>query len=225
MTLFSHSQPRIKICGLKTSKEIEVAVLAGTDALGFNFCPSSKRFLSPEIALPLLSALPRRVTRVAVVVNPTSTELQFLLASRAFDAIQFHGDESPEFCKNSGFPVWIKAIRTSSYELIEKQVHSFQTPYLLLDTDSPSRAYGGTGTLVNLAVAKRAVRAFPHKRFLLAGGLRPENVGKAVSMVRPFAVDVSSGVEDDLGHKTAEKIQALIKAAREKCNLNEHEEL
>jgi phosphoribosylanthranilate isomerase len=214
MTLFSHSQLRIKICGLKTSEEAKIAIHAGADALGFNFFPSSKRFLSPWSALSLLSTLPRKVTRVAVVVNPTSTELQFLLASRAFDAIQFHGDESPEFCRNSGFPVWIKAIRTSSYELTERQVHSFPTPYLLLDADSPSRTYGGTGTLIDLSVAKRVIRAFPHKHFLLAGGLRPENVGKAVSMVQPFAVDVSSGVEDDLGHKSVAKIQALIKAAR-----------
>ncbi|QQY08553.1 MAG: phosphoribosylanthranilate isomerase [Candidatus Xiphinematobacter sp.] len=219
MTLFSNNgRPRVKICGLQTTEEIEGAVRAGADALGFNFCPSSKRFLSPESTLPLLSTLlllPRRVTRVAVVVNPTPTELQFLLTSRAFDTVQFHGDESPEFCRGSGFPVWIKAIRTSSYEFIERQVRSFQTPYLLLDSDSPSGAYGGTGTLINLSIAKRVIRAFPHKRFLLAGGLRPENVRQAISVVHPFAVDVASGVEDKLGRKAVEKIQALIKATKE----------
>ncbi|ALJ56808.1 N-(5'-phosphoribosyl)anthranilate isomerase [Candidatus Xiphinematobacter sp. Idaho Grape] len=223
MPLFSHSQLQIKICGLKTSEEAKVAIHAGADALGFNFFPSSKRFLSPGSALSLLSTLPRKVARVAVVVNPTSAELQFLLASCAFDAIQFHGDESPEFCRNSGFPVWIKAIRVSSYELTERQVRSFPTPYLLLDADSPSGVYGGTGMLIDLSLAKRVIHAFPHKRFLLAGGLRPENVRKAVSMVHPFAVDVSSGVEDDLGYKSASKIQALIKAARE--DVVEHEKL
>ena len=179
-----------------------------------NFFPSSKRFLSRRSALSLLSTLPRRVTRVAVVVNPTSTELQFLLASRAFDAIQFHGDESPEFCRNSGFPVWIKAIRTSSYELTERQVHSFPTPYLLLDSDSPSGAYGGTGRLIDLSIAKRVIHAFPHRRFLLAGGLRPENVGKAISTVQPFAVDVASGVEERPGRKDHAKVEEFIRRAK-----------
>lgn len=140
--------------------------------------------------------------------------LRYLLTSRLFDAIQFHGDESPEFCKHSGFPIWIKAIQTSNYALTQKHVRSFSSPYLLLDSCACSGEYGGTGKLVNFFVAARIVRSFPHKHFLLAGGLHPENVKKAISVVQPFGVDVASGVEDNCGRKTEEKIRAFINAAK-----------
>lgn len=216
-TFFSsntNSKLQVKICGLKNLEEAQIAIRAGADALGFNFYPLSKRFIPPEVALSLIPKLPRRVACIAVVVNPTVAKLEFLLASRVFDAIQFHGDESPEFCQNSGFPFWIKAIRTCNYEFAQKQVLSFSSPYLLLDSSSPNGAYGGTGTLIDFFVAARIIRTFSHKHFLLAGGLRKENVRAAVAVAHPFAVDVASGVEDVGGQKTAEYVQAFIYAAQ-----------
>ena len=210
---FSNERLQIKICGLKTVEDAQAAIQAGADALGFNFYPSSKRFVSLEAALAIIATLPCEVARIAVVVNPTSAELRLLLESNAFDAVQFHGDESPEFCRNSGFPTWIKAIRIGTGEQIQAEILSFPTPYILLDTGT-NKAYGGTGILIDIPAAARIVRAFPDKHFLLAGGLRPENVREAAMAVRPFALDVASGVEDGHGRKIPAKIRAFIESAQ-----------
>ncbi len=215
---FSKNQLRVKICGLKTAEDAQAAVELGADALGFNFYPSSPRFVPPATALKIVTSLPRDTARIAVVVHPTSAEIQALLDANVWDAIQFHGDEPPKFCEDSGFPIWIKALRISddSEQTLEK-IGSFSSPYILLDANVPN-TYGGTGTLMNLHLAARIVQAFPQKHFILAGGLRPENVQQAAHMVRPFAVDVASGVENASGRKDLSKMQAFITAAVHKIH-------
>lgn len=217
---FSHTglKPQIKICGLKTVADAHAAVQAGADALGFNFYPSSKRFVRLENVLDIVANLPYKVARIAVVVNPMSRDVEALLKSNAFDAIQFHGNEPSKFCRNTGFPLWIKAIRISNFEQARTKIASFSTPYILLDADV-GNAYGGTGRLIHLSTAARIVQAFPDKHFLLAGGLCPENVHQAVQIVCPFALDVASGVENEFGDKVASKMRTFIEAARESQQL------
>lgn len=210
---FSNGQIQIKICGIRSYEDALTATHLGANALGFNFHHPSKRFVSLETAIAIISSLPRATACVAVVVHPTVTEIRSLQESNVFDAIQFHGDESPEFCLESGFPIWIKAVRISDFDQAVETIRSFPTPYILLDAHT-GNAYGGTGTLINLPLAAKIVHAFPEKHFLLAGGLRPTNVREAALAVRPFAVDVASGVENTSGKKDPLKMQAFIEAVR-----------
>jgi phosphoribosylanthranilate isomerase len=206
-------QLRVKICGLSCVEEAEAAMDAGADALGFNFYPRSKRFISLASACQIVAKLSHQAARIAVVVNPSMAEIRSLLEANVWDAIQFHGDETPEFCQNSGFATWMKAVRVSdNLEQTIEKIRSYPTPYILLETNQID-SYGGTGTLVNIPLAARIAQAFPEKNFLLAGGLRPENVREAIVAVHPFAVDVASGVENASGGKDFLKMQAFIQAA------------
>lgn len=211
---FCSDQLQVKICGLRTLEDAQAALDVGADALGFNFYPASKRFVPLETAVEIISKLPQDTTCIAVVVNPTRTEVQSLRESGIFAAIQFHGDELPEFCLASGFPVWIKAIQLRSFQQAEEAICSFSTPYILLESDV-GKSYGGTGTVVDFSLAARIVQAFPQKYFLLAGGLHPGNAAEAASTVRPFALDVASGVETKPGRKARSKMHAFVSAVRD----------
>jgi len=146
-------------------------------------------------------------------VNPDEMLLQRLVDTRSFDAIQFHGDESPEFCSVEGirFPHWIKAVRVRSEENL-RSASNFDTPFLLLDAAVPG-TYGGSGHTIDWRLASRFVADHPDKRVILAGGLTSENVAEAVEQVNPHAVDVASGVESAAGVKDPVKVRAFIAAA------------
>ncbi len=220
---FSSGQLQAKICGIRSTEDALSATNLGADALGFNFYQPSKRYVPLETAVAIISSLPQATAYVAVVVNPTGTEIRSLQEFNLFDAIQFHGDESPGFCLESGFPIWIKAVRISDFDRAVETIRSFPTPYILLDADT-DKAYGGTGTLIDLPLAAKIVHAFPEKHFLLAGGLRPENVREAALTVRPFAVDVASGVENTPGNKDPLKMRAFIEAVRTTTARQDHSE-
>lgn len=205
---------RVKICGITTPEDALAAIEAGAHALGFNFWPGSKRYISPEVNASWIRRLPPFVTRVAVLVNAPLDEARRIAENRAFDMVQFHGDESPEYLAefaSTGLP-FILAVRPSGGGT-QPPERSWTTPYLLLDAAVPG-AYGGTGQSVDLEVARAFIEANREAQVILAGGLTPENVGSAVSGTSPFAVDVASGVESAPGRKDAAKMRAFVAATR-----------
>jgi phosphoribosylanthranilate isomerase len=151
---------------------------------------------------------------VAVVVNPEEALLKRLQEAACFDAIQFHGDETPEFCVTEGaaFSYWIKALRVRSEEDLAGAAQ-FPTPFLLLDAAVPG-SYGGSGKTLDWGLAAKFVKEHPELRVILAGGLNPENVSTAIAQVNPHAVDVASGVESSPGKKDIEKVRSFVSAAR-----------
>lgn len=204
---------RIKICGITAQQDALGAIEAGADALGFNFYRGSRRFISFDENRAWIASLARRVFRVAVVVNATVEELTTLRDSGCFEAVQFHGTETPELCARIGFPRWIRAVRVQDEHSLGRALQ-FDTAHLLLDAWSDA-FYGGTGHKVDWSSAARFVAAQPSRRIILGGGLNPENVGDAIRTVRPQAVDVASGVESGSGRKDAHRIRDFVGAVRE----------
>jgi phosphoribosylanthranilate isomerase len=205
---------RVKICGLTRRENALEAIRLGADALGFNLYPASKRHVTLEREAGWIIALPPFVTRVAVLVNVSFEDALRVAAHPAIDLVQFHGDEDEAYCAKfaeAGRP-FIKALRLRDSGSIESAPH-FSTSNLLLDADAGA-AFGGTGTLIDLDLAAVCVQRHPNLRFTLAGGLKPENVAHAVRVVKPYAVDVASGVESAPGVKDAEKMEAFIGAVK-----------
>ena len=208
---FEAGATRVKVCGVTNPADAAMAVDAGADAIGINLFPGSKRFVELDAVRGWVSALP--VSRVAVVVNATADDVARIVAADCFDAIQFHGDEAPEFCAGCARP-WIRAVRVADASSL---VHAlaYETPWLLLDAHASS-GYGGTGLSVDPVLAAGFAATHPERRIILAGGLRPDNVAAAVRAVRPHGVDVASGVEidGDARRKDPEKVRAFVEAAR-----------
>lgn len=184
---------RVKICGITTPEDAEAAIDAGADALGFNGFRGSKRFLDLAAASGWMAELSPFVTRVAVLVNPSREEAETLAALPGIDRLQFHGDETPDFCAPFASRGLIKALAARNRESLFN-APAYGTHSILLDAFVPG-AYGGTGHLIDLELAASFVREHPGLRVILSGGLTPENVSAAIRAVRPHAVDVASGVE------------------------------
>lgn len=202
----------VKICGVTNPLDAQAAIDAGADAIGINLFSGSKRFVKLGVVREWVEEI--TVARVAVVVNPDADLLARIEDAACFDAIQFHGDETPEFCAASPLP-WVRAVRVSGADALQDALE-YDTPALLLDADSPG-VYGGSGASVDRSLAADFVRAHPELRIVLAGGLTPGSVADAVRAVRPSAVDVASGVEVDgePRHKDVAKMRAFIDAVRE----------
>jgi len=212
MSLRSDNPPlRTKICGLTVPEDAEMAIQAGADALGFNLFRGSKRYIDLASAREWISLLKGRADRIAVVVNATPEELAEIRDSGCFEYIQFHGDETPEFCAAEGGANWIRAIRVKDDQSI-RQASRYETPYLLFDAWSET-GYGGTGTRLNWDAIRDFVIASPSRRVILAGGLTPHNVRDAVRIVRPHAVDVASGVELEPARKNEYLVREFIRVA------------
>ena len=189
---------RIKVCGITCPQDALLSLELGADALGFNFYPGSARYLDPESDLRWLRELPAGIRRVAVVVNASLEEIASLFHLGLVDSVQLHGDEGENFCAalhRAGLP-FAKAIRVRDAAALVGP-ERFHTPHLLLDAYRAD-AYGGTGHRVDwtLAADFAAQQSKSGRRVILSGGLNPENVGTAIERVRPFAVDVASGVEE-----------------------------
>jgi phosphoribosylanthranilate isomerase len=210
--LGSGNPVRIKICGITSAADAEMAVAAGADALGFNFYPGSKRCILFEESRAWISSLEGRAFRVAVVVNSGIDELEALRDSGCFEAVQFHGDETPELCVSAGFPEWIRAVRVKDKQSLQEALR-YDTRYLLLDAWSDT-SYGGTGWRLDWELVREFVDAQPDRQVILAGGLGPKNVREAVQIARPHAVDAASGVESTPGRKSGTLIADFIKRAR-----------
>ncbi|MBW0146359.1 phosphoribosylanthranilate isomerase [Marinobacter arenosus] len=203
---------RVKICGLTRVEDIEAAVEAGADALGLVFYQPSPRSVVVSEAAELARHVPAFVSVVGLFVNPTAEEVREVLERVPLDLLQFHGDESAEFCSQFGRR-WVKAIRVREQGQIEAAFKSFsEASGLLVDAWDPER-YGGTGQSFNWDLIP-SDRPMP---LILAGGLSSDNVFRAVSQVRPWAVDVSGGVERSKGIKDIEKISDFIKEVHRVC--------
>ena len=210
---------RIKICGLKTAEHVDAAVHAGADALGFNLYPPSVRSIDLQTLTALTKHVPAFVTIVALFVNPTKEEVESALAAARIDLLQFHGDEPEAFCASFGRP-YLKALPvTDSFDLLQSSLKYATASALLLDT--PSAGHGGSGKTFNWQLINTPNTDNTPKRpsahapaLVLSGGLTAANVADAISAVRPFAVDVSSGVEVSRGVKSSELIQNFCRAVR-----------
>ena len=201
---------RIKICGLTREADVDAAVAAGTDALGFVFYPPSPRNIDPQQAARLLTRIPAFVTTVGLFVNAAPDEVRAVLTQVPLDLLQFHGDEDASYCRQFGRP-WIKAARMRpGFDLLEYATRFEGAAGLLLDAFV--EGYGGGGKTFDWSLIP-AQLPLP---VILSGGLHVENVEAAVNAVRPWAVDVSSGVEQDgaKGIKDAVKIVNFIAGVR-----------
>ena len=200
---------RVKICGITRVEDALAAVDAGADALGFMFYEASSRGVTPGQVLEILRELPPFVARVGVFVNPLAANVRATITETGIDTLQFHGEESPAFCRQFGLRV-IKAFRVRDAESL-KPLADFQCETWLLDSFVEGK-HGGTGAGFNWDLAAQAVKQ--GGRVILAGGLTPENAADAVRRVRPYALDVSSGVELTPGEKDAARVRAFIAAAK-----------
>ena len=203
------SAVRSKICGITRVEDALAAAAAGADAIGLVFYAKSPRAVSVEQAQQIIAALPPFVTTVGLFVDMPRPELQQILAQVPLDLLQFHGDESVEQCEGYGRP-YIKALRVKAGDDIAAQMAQYPSASgVLLDTFVEG-VPGGTG----LAFDWSLVPAELPKPVILAGGLTPDNVAAAIDRVRPYAVDISGGVESAKGLKDADKVRAFIRAAR-----------
>lgn len=203
---------KVKICGITSLEDAIAAVEAGADALGFVFHRESPRRVAPDIVRQIVAQLPPLVLPVGVFVNEDAKVVRDVMDQCALALAQIHGDESPSYCREVGRPV-LRAIRLRDRAgLADMAGYQEQACVRGFVVDAYSeQAFGGTGERVDWALAAEAART---SRVLLAGGLTPENVQEAVIRVRPYGVDVSSGVEARPGMKDRAKVMAFVRAAK-----------
>lgn len=202
---------RIKICGLRTAEMVDAAVIAGADALGFVFYAKSVRALTPAQAAPLVERLPPFVIPVGLFVNAAPAEIEAALSLMPHLLLQFHGDESPADCERWGRP-YVRAIAmTPATRLLDCAAQYPRAQALLVDAPvHVDGGYGGGGKVFDWSL----LAANAASRLVLSGGLNAANVGDGIRQVRPWAVDVSSGVESSRGVKHPDLIQRFCAAVR-----------
>ena len=200
---------QVKICGVTNVADALAAAEAGADMIGLNFYEQSPRYLSLATAAEISRAMSPFVLRVGVFVNPEAAQVMEAIVACGLNLLQFHGDEDSDFCTQFGL-MSVKALRVRDAESLQT-LENFNTDAFLLDAYAKS-GLGGTGEKFNWDLAVAAQKF--GKPIFLAGGLTPENVADAVKQVRPFAVDVSSGVESAPGKKDTAKVRAFIAAVR-----------
>lgn len=208
---------RIKICGITRHEDLACAVTAGADAVGFVFHPSSKRFVSAERAAQLVHALPAFVSSVALFVNPERQFVQHVIDTMQPTLLQFHGEEPPEFCASFSTP-YIKAFRVgapgidTAQGLSDSCLQFSEARAWLFDSYTP--AYGGSGHTFDHALLSGLLALDPAHRapIILSGGLNAQTLLEPVRRIRPWAVDVSSGVESAPGIKSAPRIAEFVAA-------------
>ncbi|HEY2981958.1 MAG TPA: phosphoribosylanthranilate isomerase [Anaerolineales bacterium] len=201
----------IKICGIRTLTDALAAIEAGADYLGFNFYRQSPRYIAPQDCAAITALLKKEhpeARLVGVYVNSSEAEINAIMESCSLDLAQLHGDESAAFRASVGERAF-KALRGAPNGAVESFARA-AAPAFLLDA-AHKGAYGGTGTTTDWAAAAVLAKRYP---LFLAGGLNPENVGAAVRQVRPWGVDVASGVESSPGEKDAGKMRTFVAAVR-----------
>jgi phosphoribosylanthranilate isomerase len=203
---------KVKVCGITNAEDASAAVEAGADALGFIFYEKSPRYVVPAVASRIIAELPPLVLPVGVFVNEGMATVRSIMDTCGLAMAQLHGDESASYCRELSRPS-LKALRLkdrgSLLALAEYQGRGGVRGFVL---DSFSEmAYGGTGEVADWTLAAEVAKSSP---ILLAGGLTPDNVAEAVRTVRPYGVDVSSGVESAPGKKERAKLRAFVEAVR-----------
>ncbi|MDH4161359.1 MAG: phosphoribosylanthranilate isomerase [Nitrospirota bacterium] len=199
---------RIKICGITNLDDAMAAAEAGADALGFIFYKKSPRYVEPLRAAEIIAQLPPFVTPVGVFVNEREEKIRETVSLACLQAVQLHGDETPEFCQRFGTRV-IKAFQIKNKESLKHMSHFRVSAYLLDSYKEGLR--GGTGEIFDWHLA---VVAKTFGRIILAGGLTPDNVTEAVKLVQPYGVDVAGGVEREKGLKDHGKLKKFITEVR-----------
>jgi phosphoribosylanthranilate isomerase len=200
---------RVKVCGITCLEDALAALDAGADMLGFNFYQRSPRYVSPTDAAQIAGRMPEHVTCVGVFVNePAPEDVERVAREAGLKVVQLHGDETPEYCRSLRGLTTVKALRVRADFEVESAA-AFDTDAILLDAYVAGER-GGTGHTFDWTLAARARERVP--RLFLAGGLTPDNVAAAVAAVRPYAVDVCSGVETAPGRKSAELMRRFVEA-------------
>jgi phosphoribosylanthranilate isomerase len=201
---------KIKICGITSRADAALAVQLGADALGFNFYPKSPRYIRVPDAANICNELPPFVTKVGIFVDELEYEIERALGECLLNALQFHGDEPPGFCQKFAAKS-IKAIRVRD-EASLRAAAEYDVDALLFDTYTDAER-GGTGKTFDWALAVKAKELLAPP-IILSGGLTTVNVQEAIRRVRPYAVDVASGVERAPGKKDPEKLRRFIELCR-----------
>jgi phosphoribosylanthranilate isomerase len=197
----------VKVCGITSLADARAAVDAGADALGFNFYRPSPRYIAPLDARKIVDQLPAAVLKVGVFVNEGLHSVVRIAEEAGLSAVQLHGDESPEYCRELSGTYVIKAFGAGD----NLNLKAYDVDAIMLDTKD-DLLHGGTGRTFDWSIAQRTNRSVP--KLFLAGGLSPENVGEAIATVRPYAVDACSSLEERLGKKNHERVRAFVKAVR-----------
>lgn len=211
------SRTRVKICGLTRPQDVRAAVDAGADAIGLVFYPASRRALALDHAAALRAAVPAFVSVVALFVNPDNIAVTQVLDAVRPDLLQFHGEEPPAFCEQFGAR-YLKAFRVGAPGLdtpegLASRCRQYpRASGWLFDSFSPG--YGGSGSRFDPALLAAVPRDVGSPALILSGGLDADCVGKGIAEWRPFAVDVSSGVESAPGIKDADRIRSFVRAVR-----------
>ncbi len=199
---------KVKICGITNIEDALHAAACGADALGLVFYAQSSRVVSPDQARKIVAALPPLVTTVGLFVNEAPEKIRELVDYCGLDVIQLHGDEGPDQCLYPPRRV-LKALRLKGEQSLIR-LEDYQVSALLLDAWRPD-SYGGTGHVCDWQLAAPVAA---RRRVILAGGLTPENVAEAIRLVRPYGVDVSSGVESAPGRKDPDRVAAFIRNSK-----------
>ena len=200
---------KVKICGITSPEDARLAVDAGADALGFIFVEGTPRYLSPARAAAIIAALPPFVVPVGIFWDHPAGHVKAVAEECRLGALQFHGDEAPEAVAQHRLPA-IKTIKLGAEADLDRLARYDVSAFLL---DSPGRwSEGEAREPISWALARRAVDA--GRRVILAAGLTPDNVAEAIRAVRPYAVDVNSGVEARPGVKDPEKVRRFVARAR-----------
>lgn len=200
----------VKVCGLTRAADAVLAADLGASAIGFVFWEKSPRFVMPSVAARIRSALPDHVSVVGVFVNASLARIEEVKTEVGLTGIQLHGEETSELCASLSGEV-IRAVTLENENSLQDLVELPESLTLLLDAHDPVRR-GGTGRVANW---KLAARLAERRRLFLAGGLKADNVAQAVRLVRPYGVDVSSGVESQLGVKSKELLESFFNAVAE----------
>lgn len=217
MSATIQQRTRIKICGLTRPQDVESAVLAGADAVGLVFYGSSKRAVGLEQAARLRQHVPAFVNVVALFVNASAQEVEQVIEQVQPDLLQFHGDESVEFCTSfkrryiRAFRVGGPGLDTPQGVLLACRQHPKASAWLF---DSYSSGYGGSGLSFDPELLSGVRQASDSRPMVLAGGLKADSVVQSLAMLQPYAVDVSSGVEDAPGIKSVQKMAAFTQAVQ-----------
>jgi phosphoribosylanthranilate isomerase len=204
------TRPLIKICGITRESDARAAVNCGTDAIGINFFAGSPRYVTKEQGAVITRNVGDRVLKVGLFVDADAGFVREVLVRVPLDILQFHGSENQDFCSRFGLPFW-KTLRVKEAAGLPEKIAAYpDAAGILLDTWHPT-SMGGTGEAFDWSILDGLDMA---QKLILAGGLKPDNVRAAINKTRPWAVDVSSGVETSPGIKSAELMQQFIEEVR-----------